>query len=149
VARAFWNVYRYWTVVLFVAVLVQIGAAGYAVFNVATRIDDEQAVSQKTFDSGYDVHNGFGYVIFFGAVLLLLFALAGGVGRRRLHLVGAILLDVVLQIALAWLGENNAWVGIFHPVNAVVLLGLTGLLAYVTWRDPAAPGARVTPAGSG
>jgi hypothetical protein len=73
------TIYRYWTALLFLAVLVQIGAAGYGAFNAAPVL-------------------------------------------------------VAIQIVLAWAGEDHPVVGIFHPLVALLIAGLTGSLAFAAWR---------------
>ena len=132
--------YRYWTAILFLAVLVQIGAAGYGAFNAADKADPGP-LSDKQFTSGFDFHNGFGYIIFLGTVVLLLLALGARLGKRRvLMTLGAPLL-LIVQILLAWGGEGQAVVGIFHPLNAFLIAAFTGRLAYESWwgtRRPAA-----------
>jgi hypothetical protein len=129
-------IYRYWAALLFLAVLVQVGAAGYGAFNVADKVDDKP-VNEDVFDNGFDFHNGFGYVIFIGAVVLFVLALAGRLGKRRvLWALGAPVL-VAIQIVLAWGGEEEPIVGIFHPVNALLIFSFTGSLAFRAWRGGA------------
>ena len=41
---------------------------------------------------------------------------------------------VAIQIILAWAGEDHPVVGIFHPLNAFLIGGLTGSLAGRAWR---------------
>ena len=41
---------------------------------------------------------------------------------------------VAIQIVLAWAGESHPVVGIFHPVNALLIAGFTGSLAFAAWR---------------
>lgn len=129
--------YRYWTAILVVAVVVQIGAAGYGAFYVdkkATSGADRATKAQ--FDHGFNFHDGFGYVIFIGSVLLLLFAIGARLGRRRVLLALAVPLLVALQIALAIIGEHVPAVGVLHPINAFIILGFTGSLAHRAWRSP-------------
>jgi len=86
-------------------------------------------------------------VIFLGSVLLLLFALAGRLGRKKVLWSLAVPLFVALQIVLAWVGESHAAAGVLHPINAFVIVGLVGSLAGREWmgaragapqtRDPA------------
>ena len=54
--------------------------------------------------------------------------------RRRVGLyVVLCLLGFPLQGVLASGGEHHKVVGMFHPVNAILLLGLSGSLAYTAW----------------
>ena len=65
--------YRFWAMVVFVAVLVQIGAAGYGAFYAGKHAD---ALSGKKFDHGFGLHIALGYLLFLATLLLLVFALA-------------------------------------------------------------------------
>ena len=47
---------------------------------------------------------------------------------------------VIVQILLAWGGTSTAVVGIFHPLNALLVLGLLGHLAWGSWRTVRAVG---------
>jgi hypothetical protein len=127
------TVYRYWVALLLLAVLVQIGAAGYGAFNAADK-SDPGPLTDKGFTDGFDFHNGFGYIIFLGAVILFVLALAGRLGKRGvLMALGAPVL-VAIQIVLAWGGESEPIVGIFHPLNAFLIAGFVGSLAFAAWR---------------
>jgi hypothetical protein len=127
------TVYRYWVALLLLAVLVQIGAAGYGAFNAADK-SDPGPLTDKGFTDGFDFHNGFGYIIFLGAVILFVLALSGRVGKRGvLMALGAPVL-VAIQIVLAWGGESEPIVGIFHPLNAFLIAGFVGSLAFAAWR---------------
>jgi hypothetical protein len=137
--QALRTLYRYWTAILLLAVLVQIGAAGYGAFNAADGADPGP-LQHKTFDNGFDFHNGFGYMVFLAAVVLLVLALAARLGRRRVLLALAAPVLVAIQIVLAWGGEGQAIVGIFHPLNAFVIAGFTGSLAFAAWRRADATG---------
>ena len=131
------TIYRFWATLLFLAVLVQIGAAGYGAFNVSAHVNKAHPLSENTFDDGFSFHNGLGYAIFVGAVILLLLALAGRLGKRRVLFSLLASVAVFVQILLAWAGEDHPVVGIFHPLNALVVFGLTGMLAHRAWRESA------------
>jgi hypothetical protein len=68
-------------------------------------------------------------------VLLLIVAAVGGIRGRRLKLTGLLFGLLVLQILLAWIGFDQPVVGFFHPVNALLIVGLTGFLAFTGTRD--------------
>ena len=125
-------IHRYWVTLLFLAVVVQIGAAGYGAFNAADK-SDPGPLSEDSFNNGFDFHNGFGYIIFLGTIVLCLFAFGARLGKRRLGMTFVLLLLLVVQILLAWAGEDHPVVGIFHPLNAFLILGLAGRLTYEAW----------------
>ena len=129
------RIYIYWAVLLFAAVIVQVGAAAYGAFNAAEKIDDRGVIGESAFDDGFDVHGGFGYAIFLGAVLLFLMALVARAGRRQVLWALSVPLLVAIQIALAWGGKDEATVGIFHGVVALLIFALTGFVAHRAWRE--------------
>jgi hypothetical protein len=132
------NIYRWWAAILAIAVVVQIGAAGYGAFNAADK-SDPGPLNEDQFSDGFDFHNGLGYIIFLGAVILFLLALAARRGRRGVLFALAAPVLVAIQIVLAWAGEGQAIVGIFHPIVAFLILGLVGSIAGRAWRGvPAA-----------
>ena len=122
-------IYRFWAMLLFPAVIVQIGAAGYGAFNAANKLSDTTPVTQKQFDHGFSFHTGFGYILFLAALLLFVFALAARLGRKRVLLALAAPLLFFLQIVLAIIGGGTPAIGVLHPVNALVIAGFTGYLA--------------------
>jgi hypothetical protein len=131
--------YRYWVVILFGAVLVQIGAAGYGAFYAADK-SDPGPLSEKGFTHGFDFHDGFGYAIFLGAVILFLLALAARLGKQKVLQALGVPVLVAIQIVLAWAGEDHPVVGIFHPLVAFLIAGFTGSLAFAAWRKVRAVG---------
>ena len=139
--QALQTIYRYWTAIVFLGILVQIGAAGYGAFYAADK-SDPGPLTEHQFTHGFDFHNGFGYAVFLGTVLLFLLALGSRLGRRRVMMTVALAVLTIIQIVLAWGGESAAVVGIFHPLVAFLLLGLSGRIAFEAWwgtRRAAAP----------
>ena len=128
-------IYRWWAALLVLGILVQIGAAGYGAFYVAGKLDEKgDVLTHKGFETGWDFHSGWGYVVFLGTVVLLVLALLARIGRPGIWWVLAVPLLTVVQVLLAWTGEEEPIVGIFHPINALVLLGLSGSIAARAWR---------------
>ena len=133
-------IYRYWLTILWLAVVAQIAGAAYGAFYAAQKLgdqngaDEHKLISEKTFDHGFGFHTGFGYLIFLGAVLLLVLALVARVGKRNALLSLAVLLLVALQIVLAWISEAVHGVGILHGLNALVLFAFVGWLTGQQWR---------------
>ncbi len=68
-----------------------------------------------------------------GLVLLIL-AFAGRVRGRQLQLTGLLFGLLIVQVVLAWIGYGVPAIGFFHPVNALVLFGLSAWLAMTEWR---------------
>ena len=124
--------YNVWASLLVVAVLVQIGAAGYGAFYAADK-SDPGPMTKHQFDHGFSFHSFWGYIIFFGAVILFVLALLARLGRRRVLFSLAFALVVVLQIVLAYAGEAAPAAGVLHPINAFVVLGLIGSITVRSW----------------
>jgi hypothetical protein len=129
-------VYRVWAAIVAAAVLLQIGFAGYGAFFVASKVDDNP-VNQDTFDDGWGMHLGFGYLVVLLGLLFLLVALGARVGRQRTLRVLGLFGLMILQVLLAWFGEAAPFIGVLHPINAFLILGLSASIAYQAWRAPA------------
>ena len=131
--------YRFWITILWLAVVAQIAAAAYGAFYAADKLssqsgpDEHKTISEKVFDHGFGFHTGFGYLIFLGALVLLLIALAARLGKRRVLWALAVPVLVALQIVLAWISEGVHGVGILHGINALAIFALTGYLTGEAW----------------
>ena len=135
--------FKYLTSVLFLAVVVQVGFAGYGAFNAIDKADKGKAITKKTIENGFDPHGVVGTIVL---VLILLVALAAGFGRlggfyARIGL--GLVVAGVLQVLFAWLGTKSAAVGGFlHGINALGIYAMAALLAHRAWTErPAAAGA--------
>ena len=86
------------------------------------------------FTDGFGIHMGFGYLIWLLTLVFLVIGVAAGIGRWRLGRHGVLALLLTLQIVLAWVGSSVPAIGFFHPLNAVVILGLLVWIVNDTWR---------------
>jgi hypothetical protein len=90
-------------------------------------------------------HRISGYIITLAAVLLLVFALGGRLGRPRIIFSALLLVLLVVQIAL--IESNQPWIEALHPLNALAILGVTAQLAMrgrgAVRRDPVVDSAKV------
>jgi hypothetical protein len=140
------TVYRFWAAIVFLAVVVQIGFAGYGAFDVANTVD-KGTVNTDQFEDSFGLHAGLGYLVILSGLILLLLALAARQGRRMVGWAGALFGLLIVQMLLAWFGFEIPVIGFFHPINAVVIAGLSGWIAQTAWRGrPALPAARSTAA---
>jgi len=139
------TVYRWWAAILALAVLVQIGLAGYGAFHAAEKIEDNDSISKSSWEDGFDPHAGFGYLVVLAGIVLFLISLGTRDGRTRPRLWWnlAVPLLLILQVILAWIGESAGALGFLHPINAFVIMGLVGSIAGRAWRGDMAP-ARAT-----
>jgi hypothetical protein len=124
-------VYRFWAMLLFVAVIVQVGAAGYGAFYAAHKVGEKpkKTLTDDQWDHGFGLHGFLGFLIFLATILLLLFALGSRFDRRRVLLALGAALLVLLQIVLAGVGGDVPAIGALHGLNALVIVGYTGYLA--------------------
>jgi mercuric ion transport protein len=88
------------------------------------------------FDSGtfWATHVSFGYYIFLPALVLLILVFFGRFPRRMIGVTGLAFALYVLQTILPNLQTSAPVVAAYHPVNALILFGLVGMLA---WRSRA------------
>jgi Family of unknown function (DUF6220) len=126
-------VYRYWISILALTVVTQIAFAGYGAFYTVEKVHDA-SINEDIFDDGWGLHIGFGYLVFLGAVLAVILALLARPGKRVVLMTVGLLALVIVQIVLAWIGGSVPAVGALHPINAFIILGLTGTLAGSQWR---------------
>jgi hypothetical protein len=136
-------IYKYLMTLIAAAVVVQIGAAGYGAFYAANHLkDDGDTFAHHGWDHGWSVHVGLGYLVVYATILALLLALAARVGRPRIWFQLGLAVAGVLQVVFALAGADHAWIGILHPLNAFVILGLSGQIAAREWGAGAAHAAR-------
>ena len=141
------TVYWFWSIVVLVMVVLQIAFAGYGAFYAAHKLQDEgSSITDKTFEDGFGIHAGFGYLVWLAAIVLLVLGVVAGVGRWRLGKHGVLALLLTLQVVLAWGGEDQPFVGAFHPLNAFVILGLILWIVWGGWQERKAGSAAVAPA---
>ena len=132
-------VYKYWASIVYLAVVLQIGFAGYGAFFVAKEVEGA-TIDEDKFMDGWGLHAGFGYLVVLLGLVLLILAFAGRLGGRMIKYTGLLFGLLILQVLLAWFGFEVPLIGVFHPLNAVALAGLSGWLAWVMWKgDRAAP----------
>ena len=133
-------IYRYWLALLVVAIVVQIGAAGYGAFYAADK-SDPGPMTHHQFDHGFSFHGGFGSIIILAGILALIIALIARLPRRTTMMTLVLAILLVLQQVFASVGESTPAVGVLHPINAFLILGLAGRLAVEAWRGARAPAA--------
>jgi hypothetical protein len=135
-------VYQWWSALVLAAIIVQIGLAGYGAFYVVGKTDDGGVANEDTVSRGFDAYVAWGYLgVGLSTLILLVIGVIAGIGKWRLGRHAALFALFVLQVVLAVGGYGTPVVGFFHPVNALVMFGLAGSIAYSTWRAARAPAA--------
>jgi hypothetical protein len=127
-------VYRYLVMVLFVAILVQIGLAGYGAFH-AIHAADHHEVTKKTIESGFDIHSALGAVIVIALIALLVVAAVGRLGEVELLGAGILALLGVIQAVLGIVSTSIPALGFLHALNALAILAISGWLAHRFGRE--------------
>ena len=116
---------RYVTAIFFLGVVVQFFLVGYGLFGMKDGATIDNANS-------LNAHRDFGFILSDGgAILMLVLVLLAWPARR---LLGAWILLAVLAFVQPVLADfHHKWVGMFHPVNAILVLALSGRLAHYAW----------------
>jgi len=135
------TLYKWWAGLLLVAVILQVGFAGYGAFFVAGKVDgDGKTVDEDTFMDGFGIHAGFGYLVILLGLIFLVIGIIAGIGKWRLGRHGVLALLLILQLFLAWFGFEAPVIGFFHPVNALLIFIVLLWIVNDTWRGGRTPG---------
>ena len=121
---------RYLVSLYFLGVIVQFFLVGYGLFAMKKGDTIDKANS-------LNAHRDFGWALTQdGGLLLLLATLIAWQKPLRQWVVPFVVLCLLgfpLQPLLAAGGVHHKFVGMFHPVNAILLLGLSGFLTRRAW----------------
>ncbi len=83
--------------------------------------------------AAFITHRNFGYLIGWLTVVMLILAVAGRTGRRLIGLAALTLVQMALQSVFVLLREDAPAVAALHPVNGVLLLLVTVVIARSAW----------------
>lgn len=143
-------VFRWWAVGVFVAVLLQIAFAGYGAFYVVDKADEaSKTLTNHQVDHGFNPHSAFGYLVILLGIILVPLAFGARVDRTRKQWSVVIAVLLIVQFFLAVLGWTWAPLGFLHPLNALAIAAVTGMLARIEWRGAAVPAAAPVAEGGG
>jgi hypothetical protein len=127
-AHAAWR----YLIVLYVLVVVQFFLAGVGVFNPTESSEP------------YDPHSGVGFLgAGVGSFVLMVLALIAW--RDRVTIGASVALFVLAAFIQPALAEFNSWAGPFHPVNGLIILGLSAMLMRRAWAGAWVPSRRSSP----
>jgi len=127
------SVMKWFAALYVVLIVVQVFLAGEGIFglnNIKHSDDCDKNPAICAGGSGtLDPHRALGFFLTMpGALLFLIVALIAWHPNKRIRVVSIVLPFLAfLQMLLPGFGR---WVAAFHPVNAILLLGLFGWLAY-------------------
>ena len=95
------TLYWLWATLVFVAVIVQVGFAGYGAFYAANKLDDDgSTIDEDVFFHGFTFHAAWGYIVVLLGLILLVIGVAAGIGKWRLGRHGVLFALLVLQVLL-------------------------------------------------
>jgi mannose/fructose/N-acetylgalactosamine-specific phosphotransferase system component IID len=118
-ARSVWS-----TLVWLVLVMlpVQFFLAGYGAFAF-------KHGTTTTRDNDWTAHAAFGSIIGLVVILVLISGLLSRLPRQQTGMTVGLFVLMIVQIVLAGIGDSVSWIGALHPVNALLITGLTMSLA--------------------
>lgn len=139
------SVFRWCTAVLVVAILAQIGFAGYGAFNAIHKAANAP-ITKKAIENGFDIHGALGTLIVVAMLVLLIVAATGRVGATKLKWSAVLAVLGIVQYVLGAASTSVPVLGFLHALNALVILGIAAYLVHQTWtrtedRASAAPAA--------
>jgi hypothetical protein len=127
------SVMKWFAALYVVLIVVQVFLAGAGIFGLNNIKHADDCDTNPAICAGgsgtLDAHRGLGFFLTMpGALLFLIVALIAWHPNKRTRIVSIVLPFLAFfQMILAGLPR---WVAAFHPVNAILLLGLFGWLAY-------------------
>jgi hypothetical protein len=134
--------FKYLVGLFFVGVIAQIGLAGLGAFHTVSKNDDGPLAKEKAGD-WFGPHAAVGYLLLLLSLIILILAVAARDGRLRRG-AGLLFGLMFVQVLLAWLGGGVWALGFLHPINALAIFGLSGMMAATEWRADRARPAVVT-----
>jgi hypothetical protein len=117
------SAFRGLTSLLALAIVVQVGLAGYGAFDAADGGDDD----------AFDPHSMLGYVIV--VLMVVVVVLAAATARDYLRAASILLVLGIVQVVLAFAADDASWIGFLHGANALAVAALAGALAGRSWRE--------------
>ena len=121
--------FRWLAAVIFGAVVVQVGLAGYGAFHAIHRADGA-SISKKAIEHGFDAHAALGTALVIAMLVLVIAAAVGHLGRSHLISAGVLFGLGVVQAILGGVSTSAPVLGALHAVNALAIFAVSGLIAH-------------------
>jgi len=128
------KLFRWLTSILFAAVVIQVGLAGYGAFD-AIHKAKSAPVGKKALEDSFGAHGVFGYLVLLVMLIAFVLAAAGGLGTAKNKWTGAILVLGLLQAVLGAVSPAVPLLGFLHGINALAIYAAVALLAHKTWTE--------------
>jgi hypothetical protein len=128
------SLFRWLTSILFAAVVIQVGLAGYGAFD-AIHKAKSAPVSKKALEDSFGAHGVFGYIVLLVMLVAFIVASSGGLGSAKTKWAGGILVLGILQAVLGGVSPSVPALGFLHGINALAIYAAVALLAHKTWTE--------------
>lgn len=96
------------------------------------------AIQELGGSNDFSAHAGFGYLIGFIALVLVVTAVLARAGRNAIALSLGLLVLYVIQTVLPGFKASMPWVSALHPVNALVMFAVSIWYARRAWQTSSA-----------
>ncbi len=126
--------YRWLTAALFIAIVAQLGFAGYAAFDSIHKAE-KAPISKKTIEDAFNAHSALGTVIVLAMLALLIVSLVGRLGEDHLKWSAGIFLLGILQFILGIVSTSAPALGFLHAINALAIYSAVGMVAHRVWTE--------------
>jgi Family of unknown function (DUF6220) len=126
--------FRALTSVFFAAVVIQIGFAAYGAFNAGDKADGG-SVTEKAIEDGFSAHAVLGTAIIALALVLVVVAYFARSEAGYVNWSAILFVLTIVQMVLAFGGDESAWIGFLHGVNALAIYALAAMLAHRVWSE--------------
>jgi len=124
--------FQYLTSLLFVAIVVQVGLAGFGAFD-AIHKAKHASVTKKTIEHGFNAHTALGTIIVILLLLAFILAAAARMGRPWVPWTGGLFVAGVVQSVLGMASTDVPWLGFIHGIVALAIYAGVALLAHRAW----------------
>ena len=132
-----WVALRWVTALFFFGVIIEFFLVGYGLFDMKNSATTPHSAT-VTIDNAnsLDPHRFVGFLLSdVGALLILILVLLAWPPTKLLVRWIVLAVLAIVQGILATVGFDHWVIGMFHPVNALIVLGLSGHLAHYAWKN--------------
>ena len=125
-------IHRWLLTLLLVAVAVQFFLAGLGAFK-AQHGTEQGTIGDSQFADYFSPHRATANVLMGIAVLVLIAAVVGRMGRRWILV--SLSLPVLIELQYVFAGTGPSWFRAIHVLNAFAIAGIAGAHTGIAWRE--------------
>ena len=126
------DIHRWLLTLLLVAVAVQFFLAGLGAFK-AQHGTEQGTIGDSQFAGYFSPHQATANVLFIIALLVLIAAVVGKMGKRWIGV--SLSVPILLELQYVFAGNGPSWFRAIHVVNALVIASIVGKHTDVAWRE--------------